>query len=805
MEFLDGETLMQRLGRGPLALGPAVQIAIQVAEALDRAHRAGIVHRDLKPSNVFLVPSAGASSPPLVKLLDFGLAKSTAPMTPGLPASPTVGVLTGEGTILGTLQYMAPEQLEGKETDHRVDVFAFGAVLHELLTGTPAFRGASQASLIASILTSQPSPVSTLQPVTPPVLDHLVTRALAKDPADRWSSMHDVLLQLQWVATHAGASSAAATAPAVAPPRRNWWKAATAVASLGLAAAVAALLLRDAPVPPASLHFEIAPPAGTTFRAVGLGISPMTPALSHDGTRIIIPSMGDDGVRRLWLRRLDQAMPQLLAGTENGILPFWSPDDRSIGFFADGRLMRLDLQGTVPRMLCEVPAGLGGTWNRDDVIVFSPAADMPLSRISASGGAPVAITTLDQAAQQVSHRFPRFLPDGRHFIYLAQSVKADASVVAIGSLDGGRPIAVMPSPQAATFVPPHWLVFLRGGMGAGATGGTMFAQRFDPDRLQLSGEPIALRENVVATEGGHGNYSFSNQGTLAYRTVGGNRQDTLVWFTRRGERQASVGEPADYIVPRLSPEERRVAVAISGRIWIRDLLRGTLARLTDGPADCCPVWSPDGSRIAYRRGPQDIAVKVASGISPETLLLANGAGNTPTQWMPDGSGILYQTTGQSRIDTMFLPLVGPPTPRSIVRSRFNDEQAQVSPDGRWIAYTSDESGRPQVYVQDFPALSEKWLISSGGGADPQWRSDGSELFFLSADFKLMAVPIKRDVKFEPGIPAPLFQTRVTGLTDVRAHYQPSADGQRFLVNSIGQADRGEPIQVVVNWPAELPK
>jgi eukaryotic-like serine/threonine-protein kinase len=805
MEFLEGETLMQRLGRGPLALGPALQIAIQIAEALDRAHRAGIVHRDLKPSNVFLVRSAGASSTPLVKLLDFGLAKSTAPMTPGLPASPTVGVLTGEGTILGTLQYMAPEQLEGKETDHRVDVFAFGAVLHELLTGTAAFRGASQASLIASILTSEPTSVSSLQPVTPPILDHLVSRSLAKDPNERWTSMHDVWLQLRWIATQPLAPPATAVAAPLARRERRWWMA--AIASLLLAAATAAVWLwRPITDVPPQIQFEIHPPDGTTFQVAGLGIINMTPALSHDGSAVIIPATGTDGVRRLWLRRLDSATIELLSGTDNGFLPFWSADDRSIAFFADGRLQRLDLGGGAPRILCDAPSGLGGTWNRDDVIVFSPAAGLPLHRVSASGGLPSALTTLDKAREHYSHRFPSFLPDGRHFLYLARSAKSELSAVLVGSLDSAATTTVMASTLRAQFVPPRWLAFQSGTIGGGGSLlGTLFLQPFDPDRRELTGERRALRQNVVVDEGGHGGYSFSDRGTIAYRAISGSRQDTLNWFKRSGAFETTIGEPGDYTVPRLSPDGRKLAVAMNGAIWVRDLVRGTAARLTSGPAHCCPAWAPDGSRIAFRNGVTDIGLIAASGTGGHTVLLANGASNTPTHWTPDGRAILYQSIGPNRIDTLLLPLAEPRTPKLVLQSQFNEEQAQLSRDGRWIAYASDESGRPQVYVQDFPALTQKWLISANGGADPQWRADGGELFFLAPDHKLMAVPIKRDTTFEPGIPLPLFQTRVTGLTDVRTHYQVSADGQRFLVNTVDAADRGAPIQVVVNWQAAQPK
>ena len=799
MEYLDGETLAARIARGPLPLAAALQVAVPVAEALDRAHGSGIVHRDLKPSNIFLVRPPGASSPPLVKLLDFGLAKATIPIAVG-ESAPTAALLTGEGAILGTLQYMAPEQLEGREVDARADIFAFGAVLYEMLTGQAAFRGTSQASLIASILTRDLPPVSPAIAGVPPVVDHVIARAVAKDPAERWTSIHDVLLQLRWIAEHPSVAAAATAAPPAA--RRGWfWWSAGAALLLAIAAALA-LMARRVDPPATVVHFEVPPPPGTSFLSAGFGVSYMTTVVSHDGSRIVLPAIGADGVRRLWLRRVDAPAPQPLARTEGGFLPFWSPDDRSIAFFADGKLMRLDLPDGSPRVLCDAPLGHGGTWSRDGIIVFAPAADSPLHRVSAAGGRSAPLTSLDGSRMHVSHRFPGFLPDGRHVLYLARSSQPEQSALLIGSLDSAATETVMASQQAGVFVPPHWLAFVRGGMGAGSLGGELFVQRFDPDRRRLSGDAAPLVQGVVADEAGRGGYSFSGQGTLAYRTQG-TRATTLQWYSRAGRLESSIGEPGDFTVPRLSPDGRKLAVAVTGSIWIRDLVRGTVLRMV-GTAHCCPVWSPDGSRVAFRRG-QDLAIRVISGTGSETVVLANGETNTPTQWTPDGRAILFQATGPNRVDTLLLPLAEPYTPRLLLQSPFNDEQAQLSPDGRWIAYTSDEAGRPDVYVQDYPGLATRTLISTRGGADPQWRADGRELFFLATDQKLMAVAVTPGETFEAGIPLPLFQTSVTGLTDVRTHYQPTADGQQFLVNGVGSGERGSPTQVVVNWPARLPQ
>jgi serine/threonine protein kinase len=801
MEHLEGETLGERIARGALPVAASLHVARQIAEGLDRAHSAGIIHRDLKPSNIFLV-RGGGSAAPIVKLLDFGLAKSVATLISQNTASPTLAqALTGHGTILGTLQYMAPEQLEGRDVDVRADVFAFGAVLYEMLTGKRAFDGRSQASVIASILSADPPAVSSLQPVTPAALDHLVGRALAKEPAERWASMHDVLLQLRWIATLPAPPASPQHAPPATSRERLGWM--SAVAALVAALAAATLWPRTTPPAPSRLHFEIPPPPETTFLASGFATIYMTPTLSNDGTSMIVPALGADGIRRLWLRRIDAVEPQLLSGTENGFLPFWSPDDRSIGFFSERTLRRLDLSGGTSRALSDAPSGLGGTWNEDGVIVFAPRTDGPLHRIPAAGGVAAPVTAL-AASKHSSHRFPDFLPDGRHFLFLARSANADEGAILVGSLDSTETSPVMASQLQAVFIPPRWIGYQGTSIGGGGTlVAPLLVQAFDPATRQISGEPITLQPNVVVSVAGNGAYSFSNQDTLAFRVPSANRSETLNWHDRNGTLESTIGGPGDLTVPRLSPDGRRLALATGGAIWVRDLSRGTVSRLTSGPADCCAVWSPDGTRIAFRNGTQNIAVVPATGTAAVSTVLANGAANTPTQWTPDGRGILFQAIGANRIDTYLVPLTDPRTPTPVLQSAFSEEQAQLSPDGRWIAFTSDESGRPEVYVQDYPALQEKVLVSTSGGADPQWRRDGGELYFIAADHKLMSVAIARGAKFAPGIPTPLFQTRVTGLTDVRTHYQAAADGKRFLVVTIGPGDRGAPIQVIANWQTRL--
>lgn len=796
MEHLEGETLAARLGRGPMPVAHALQAAVQMAGALDRAHRAGIVHRDLKPSNVMLTRDG-------VKLLDFGLAKAGAAVAAAAEAtaSPTVAAaLTGQGAILGTLQYMAPEQLEGREVDARADIFAFGAVLHEMLTGKRAFEGKSQPGVIAALLSSDPPPVSSLQPLAPPALDHLVARALAKDPAERWTSMHDVLLQLRWIAVAPPARpDARAETPAWRWERRRWLALSAALLIVAVAAVGWGRFRASPAAPAAAVHFEVGPPAGATFISAGFAAILLAPVMSHDGSKIVFGAVGGDGVRRLWQRRLDGLEAQMLPGTDGAGFPFWAADDRAIAFFNAGKLNRLDLAGGSARPICDAPGGLGGTWNRQGTIVFAPTGEGPLYSVPASGGTPVPVTVLDASRGHISHRLPQFLPAGRRFLYLARGAKPEQSAVLVGSLDSKESRHVVLSDSRAVYAWPGWLAFARDT--------ALFAQRFDLDRLEVTGEAVAILPALEPDPGtGLGGFSFSNNGILAYRGSERGRL-SLTWFDRSGRLLSTVGEPGQYTVPRLSPDERKLAVALGGDIWVRDLVRGTFSRVTTVPGNCCPVWSPDGTRLAYRKGARDIAMKAVSGTGAETVLLSNGAENIPSDWSRDGRHIVYQTRRGTRADAMLLPLAGDRTPTPVLQSDFNEEQPRLSPDGRWIAYTSDESGRPEVYVQSLPSLAEKWQISTNGGGDPQWRRDGTELFFIAADRKLMAVPIRPGPTFDPGIPTPLFETRVTGLTDVRTHYQVSADGRRFLVNTVPETEAATsaPVRVIVNWPATLPQ
>ena len=802
MEYLEGETLADRLVNGPLPLNQVLRYGAEIADALDKAHRQGIVHRDLKPGNVMLTKAG-------VKLLDFGLAKAIAPEIPmsDLTSNPTAAArsdLTREGTILGTLSYMAPEQLEGKKPDSRTDIFALGATLYETATGRKTFTGTSQASLITAIMTSEPQPISVVQPMTPPALDRVVKTCLAKAPDDRWQSAHDVKLQLQAIAD--GGSQAGFPATLVAPhgsrTRLTW-----SLAGIGLAAAVvlAVVHFRQAPIEARPTRFSLLPPEQTTF-AVG----PAAPqaAVSPDGHYVAFAATTSDRKTHLWLRPLDSLAAQKLAGTEEAGLPFWSPDSRFIGFFAQGKLKKIDIYGGPPQTLCDAPAGNGGTWNREGLIVFAPNREGALARVSATGGIPAAATALERRRQETGHAWPQFLPDGRRFLYLALSGQRENRGLYVGSLGSEEPRLVLKTEVRAAYTPPGYLLFLQQG--------TLMAQRFNPDRFQLAGEPVAVAEGVAYNSfNGRNTFNVSENGVLVYRTgrPGGLPTSELVWFDRGGKRIGSVEGPGLYLRPALSPDGRRIALErLDPRtgafdIWLVDPARSSVLRLTFGSSNQThPVWSPDGSRIVFtsdRDGTSNLYQKNSSGAGSEELLLQSDTAKYVMDWSPDGRFIAYEGQDpKTGTDLWVLPLFGDRKPVPFLQTGFNEGQGQFSPDGRWMAYVSDESGRREVYVQTFPASGGKWQISDAGGAYPRWRRDGKELFYVTAGQELMAVAVQSDSTFQAGGPHALFEPR---FFQPVIPYTVSDDGQRFLVNTPLEEDNSSPVIVVVDWTAELKK
>ncbi len=796
MEFLEGETLADRLGKGALPIDQALRIGIEIAGALDAAHRSGIVHRDLKPGNVMLTKSG-------VKLLDFGLAKLAVPdkgdvsQATSLPtALQESQPLTTRGTILGTFQYMAPEQLEGGEADARSDIFAFGCVLYEMLTGQKAFTGKSQASLIGSIMNSDPPPISSIQPMIPASLDRIVKGCLAKEPEHRWSTAHDVMLQLQWIAE--GGSQAGVPAPVVAR-RKNREKLAWAAAAAALLAAsgLGYGFIRRAPKPPQIMRFEIATPAEITTIDV--------PRISPDGRTLAFDGTDTEGRARIWARPLNALVPQPLPGTEGGVRPFWSPDSRFLGFMADGMLKKIDVTGGPPTKICDAPGGSDGSWSPEGVILFDGTGTDPIYRVAAAGGAKVAAVKLDAARKETSVGWPEFLPDGRHFLYLVNGEKPEDSAYWIGSLDSNERKMLAPAQTLVTYAPPGYLLFVREK--------TLVAQPFDPKALKLTGEPIPLAEKIGTDNVGLARFSVSRNGVLAYRT--GESGGRLLWRDRAGRELDTLGEPGDYGNPALSPAGDRLAFNLtdsrSGKndIWIRDLARGVNSRFSLGAGNNYrPLWSPDGAAIVFssdRGGTTDLYEKSTRGPGEEKLLLHSDEFKFASGWTRDGRYIGYSTqNAKSFWDIWALPTFGDRKPIPIIVGPFLEIQPVFSPDGRFVAYSSTESGRAEIYVQTFPSVGGKWQVSSAGGVDPSWRGDGKELFYRSPDQKLMAVEIRGGGDFQAGIPQPLFPIRIRP-GNPRNKYLPAADGQRFLVVAPLGRDSITPTTIVLNWFAGLRK
>ncbi len=795
MELLEGETLGDRLAKGPLPLEQALRYGQEIADALDKAHRQGIVHRDLKPGNVMLTKSG-------VKLLDFGLAKALP--SPGgrgvggegLTSLPTQANLTQEGTILGTFQYMAPEQLEGKEADARTDIFALGAVLYEMATGRKAFSGATQASLIGAILHTEPAPISSVQPMSPPALDRVVRTCLAKDPEDRWQSAGDVAKELRWV------GEAAADEPLARTAKGGRWVWAI-VAGLGLALLASlppalAYLRRGHPVN-WPRQFSILPPDGTTFFG--------NIALSPDGRSLAFSARDAAGSRALWLRLLPTGRFVRLPGTEDATFAFWSPDSRHIGFFTHDKLKRTDPEGA-PQVICDVgPGGRYGSWSKDGVILFSASSGRPFFRVSADGGTPAEATKLtDLQGSWLAQFSPYWLPDGRHFLYTAISSQG-ISWICLGSPNGDRPVRVTEGSNAIYSSAGSLLFLKQGGLTA---------QPFDPSAGRLTGNPVRVSEQVArAVASRYPLLSESGGELLIFGTVDALGTLELTWFDRQGKELGRVGSQKRYRDPSLSPDGKRIAAALlegetsSGNVWMLDPERGIASRLSFHPSPVFnPIWSPDGSRIAFAAGVpvSQLFAKRTDGTGVEEALLKTDRADFPTDWSADGRFIAYEEIDPrtNNRDLWLLPTAGDRQPVRYLQTPFDEFQAQFAPDGKWMAYGSDESGRWEIYVQAIPAAGGKWQVSSGGGTQPRWRRDGRELFYLALDGRIMSVDVKLGSTPEFGAPRPLFFARVVQNAMGTDEFVPTADGQRFLATSYRDTMEGpQPLTVIVNWTAEL--
>ncbi len=823
MELVEGDDLSQRIARfrapGATArqtgmpLDEALPIAKQIAEALEAAHEQGIIHRDLKPANI-KVRSDGT-----VKVLDFGLAKAldVHPASATADNSPTItspAQMTGVGVILGTAAYMAPEQAKGRPVDRRADIWAFGVVLFEMLTGQRVFAGENVSDTLANVLKTDPA-WERLPADVPARIRQVLRSCLQRDAKQRLGDMQSVRLALEG-AFETAASPATPTPTASSRGRPPRMAALAVMAALVAGLAVPALrYLRQAPPPaPPEMRVEITTPATDV---------PLQFALSPDGRSLVFVASGD-GPSRLWLRPLDQTEARPLAGTEGAAVPFWSPDSRSIGFFAAGNLLRLDVAGGAPQVLATL-TGLtsSGSWSADGTILFSRQAADRLWRVAATGGEPVAVTSLDPP-RQVSHRAPHFLPDGRQFLFYAQGPPETMGIY-LGSLDGGTPTRLMASDSAGAFLPPDQVVFVRQG--------TLVARRLDLARGALTGDPVTLADRVGVDEFARGGFAVSGAGPVAYRAAGGASRQ-LTWFDRTGKAMGTAGEPDATTLryPELSPDGRRVAMdrTVQGNqdIWLQDLIRGGRTRLTfDTALDINPVWSPDGMRIALasnRTGVFDLYLKPSNGSGAEARLVNSPNTKQPQDWSADGRWLVYYennpTTGR---DLWALDMTSPDrpsarsgrpepveghTPRVVADTRAEELLAQLSPDGRWVVYQTNESGRFEVVVQPFPDAGGKWQVSTAGGVAPRWRADGKELYFLAPDATLMAVPVTAaGASFEAGTPVALFPTRIVGggnVTVNRPQYAVARDG-RFLINQPVGDGTAAPITLILNWNPDAKK
>ena len=792
LELVEGPTLADRIAQGPIPLDEALPIARQVCEALDAAHEQGIIHRDLKPANVKVRPDGA------VKVLDFGLAKLTGPAdaggfsAAGVSNSPTM-MASMQGTILGTAAYMSPEQAKGKEADRASDVWAFGCVLYEMLTGRRAFEGDSVSEILAGVLKSEPDwhPL----PALPEGITRLLRRCLQKDHKRRLRDIREARLEIDEAQNEPVNAVPEMHARSRRRERLVWLTALALVTIVAAAIVLGRWGAAPSTTPLPEMRVEINTPPTT---------DPTSLAISADGQTLAFVATSD-GQPHLWLRPLNAVSARPLPDTDGASSPFWSPDSRSVAFFADGQLRQIGIDGGSPRALANAPGGTGGTWSRDGVILFSTLGQ-PILRVSDRGGDPRPATRLD--AQQGAHSLPQFLPDGRHFLYWAASGR-EPNGVYVGQLDGSETRRLLDADFPAVYAPPDHLFFVRQG--------ALFAQRFDPASLALAETPFPVAEHVTSALGPRMAVSTSAAGPVAYRTGaagGGERQ--LTWFDRSGHQLAHVGAPGPsaQLSPSLSPNGRRVALfrRANGNldVWLLDVERGVPTRFTfDSADDGVPLWSRDGSRIVFnsnRKGAHDLYQKSASGAgSEEALLLQTAQHKQATDWSPDGRFLLYQSIDPPRnLNIWALPLDGDRTPFPVVQTDFEEHGGQFSPDGKWIAYVSIKSGRYEVYVRPFQRTGDEIRISTDGGDQVRWRPDGKELFYIARDGQLVAVPIRAGPSNETlvaGTPVRLFATRVGGWVGglPGPQYVVASDGQRFLMNTLSGEVITSPITVILNW------
>jgi Tol biopolymer transport system component len=792
-ELLDGATLRESL-RTPLPVRKAIDIAIQIARGLAAAHDKGIVHRDLKPENVFLLGDGQ------VKILDFGLAKTTTE-TRG-PDSETVAG-TDPGTVLGTVGYMAPEQVRAQPVDGRSDLFSLGAILYEMLSGRRAFHRDTTAETMTAILKEDPPDLAVARADLPPALDSIVRHCLERNPAERFQSARDLVFNLQGQSSPSGSGSGSVAAARDRVRARVGAREITAWALVLVAGAIAAFFsLRSETFTQSSLgaaRFQVLAPDKTQWSSpLGAPEGNNSGTISPDGRTLAFVVLDATGKSLLWLRPLDTFNARPVPGTEGAAFPFWSPDSRSIGFFTQTRLRKVSVDGGPVQTVAELSSTVrGGSWNSRGDIIFATAGSTIL-RVSHDGGPTRIVTKPD--AENSAHQWPSFLPDGEHFLYYAAASRS----VFLASLTAGTIKRLFGADTNATFAPPGDILFVREG--------ALFAQRFDVARAELTGEAVAVVEQVSWTFApwNLGAFSVSSTGVLTYRRGGGARTQ-FAWFDRRGRILSTIGPPGDYFSPTLSPDETKAAFGrrddqSAGDIWTMDMARQTLSRFTFDPtSEIYPLWSPD-DRLVYVSTRDGILMKNADGTGAARHVFGTAASLIPVQITQTPRQLLFfaDLGGSTGFDIYVLPLdaSGPgakPTP--VIQTPVTDVEPRFSPDGKWIAYASTETGGYNVFVQPHPATGQRAQVSTGGGRQPQWSPDGKELFFVTNDRKFYAVEVRAGATFEHGEPKLLFEMPSNTIS-VRNSYIPSKDGQRFLVNMLLDT-AVPPIYVDTDWASTV--
>ena len=800
MELVDGETLAERIKRGPIPVEEALWIAKQTCEALESAHEKGVIHRDLKPANIKITPDGK------VKVLDFGLAKAyeANPSNASLSNSPTMASMgaTNAGVILGTAAYMSPEQAKGRTVDKRTDIFAFGCVLYEMLTGQRAFDGEDLTEILSRVLQREPD-WTKLPASVPSRVRELLRLCLEKNVRNRRSDAADVRLDIEQALNE----PANATLP---PPTRLSW---TTALSIFTTIALATFLFyerRFAGTQEAeAIRFSISTPEKAAFESVS-GAA-LAGSISPDGRRLAFTAKDAAGKTLVWIRPLDALIPQPLTGTEDGDMPFWSPDSRWVGFFAHGKLKKVDVAGGPPLILCDAPDGRGGTWNREDTILFAPSYLSGLHRVNSAGGEPTVV-----GPRQTLSRFPFFLPDGNHFVFFMQG-STDSGGIYIGALDSSDSQRLVAADGAAIYALPGYLLFVRQG--------TLLAQPFDSVKLKTTGDPVRIADSVPS-DLYSSPFSVSETGVLAYRTGPVSQDLQLAWYDRSGKLLETVGLPGRYVGVDLSPDGKRLAAhrhdGDGGDLWVFEP-RGDMWRLTFNPTqdNSMPIWSPDGTRIvfgSFRNEKWGIYQKASNGTGAEELLVESVQPKVPMAWSPDGKSIVYNVIDpKTNADQWLLPLTGYRKPVALLNTPFAEAHTQISPNGKWMAYRSNREGKFEVYVKPFPVGEGGWQVSTGGAHFPRWRADGKEIFYFTqtGGGRVMAASVNGDGEtFDVvGVPKELFDSGYVHHNHAGSLYYHtfavSPDGQRFLIprpaSNLQGASEAAPITIVLNWTAMLKK